>query len=328
MKIVKHNTFKITPLGKQKLDVYDIETAENHNFFGNGILVHNSNYLTLEEVVEKLKLDFKTHKEFSDWAETFISETLQPMIDTSLEDYAYEYGYENIIKFKLEKIVSDMFVVAGKNYVLNVIKDEDGNTYYDKPNTKITGLPVKKKTAQKIAQENLPQVLDMIMNRKPKEEILEYLRPVKTEYMAGELTDKDFDDIFIAGRVNDIEKYQYSFKEMDDKGFIYKTRAMFKVKGAINHNYIIHNENLDTLFPLVSGEMCKSAYIMPNNKYGISEISWENKYPKEFEGLFKIDKPKMFEKAVSTMLSKWFGVAGIGAFNLESDNKINDFLGF
>jgi hypothetical protein len=328
MELVKHNSFTIKPLGKKKIDVYDIETADNHNFFANNILVHNSNYLTLEEVVEKLKLNFKSHKEFADWAKQFLDEVLQPVIDEALENYAYEFGFENIIKFQREKIISEMFVVAGKNYALNVVEDEDGNQYFDEPKTKITGIPVKKKTAQKIAQEHLPHVLDMIMTHQPKDKILEYLRPVKSEYMNGKLSDDDFDNIFIAGRVNDIEKYQFPFNVMDEKGFIYKSRATFKVKGAINHNYIIHKEKLDSVFPLVSGEMCKSAYILPNNKFGITEISWENKYPKEFKNMFQIDKTKMWDKAIVSMITKWFDVAKLGGFSLERDNKINSFLGF
>ena len=34
------NKFKIKDLGIHEINVYDIEVEDNHNFFGNNILVH------------------------------------------------------------------------------------------------------------------------------------------------------------------------------------------------------------------------------------------------------------------------------------------------
>jgi hypothetical protein len=313
MEIKKINNFKIKSLGKQKQTVYDIETKDNHNFFASSeqgmakMLVHNSNYLSLEEVIKKLGLTFNSNEEFATWAKDFVDEVLQPEIDRALEDYAYEYGFKNIIKFKREKIIKDMFVVAGKNYALSVLEDEKGNTWYDDPDIKITGIPVKKKTAQKIAQDHLPHVLNMIMNREPKEKIAEYLRPVKEEFLNSEWS---FDEIFIAGKVNEFSKYDYGYEFMKEHGMVYKSRAAFKIKGAINHNYILKDKNINTIFALEDGVMCKSAYVYPTNEYGIGEISWEDKYPKEFEGLFEIDKYTMWTKGIMAMLDKWCEVLG------------------
>ena len=46
--------FEIEDLGIQELDVYDIEVEDNHNFFGNDILVHNSGYYTIAPFMDKV----------------------------------------------------------------------------------------------------------------------------------------------------------------------------------------------------------------------------------------------------------------------------------
>jgi hypothetical protein len=323
MKTKTIKSFKVIPLGKQKRTVYDIETQDNHNFFGNSLLVHNSNYLSLEEVIEKLGITFADNKAFADWMNMFVDTVIQPMIDTALEDYAYKYGLDNIIKFKREKIIKDMFVVAGKNYALSVVEDDKGNTYYDKPKVGITGIPVKKKTAQKVAQENLPEILDMIMGGCSKEDVVEKLVPLKQEYLTS---DANFKDMFIAGRANEIQKFEISPKVIEEDGFRFVTRTPWKVKGALVHNHMLKELKVTSVFPLTDGVMCKTAYVYPNNKYGVNLISWEDKYPIEFEGIFEIDKYTMFEKGVTKMVQKWFDVIGWGALDLEADDENDDLF--
>jgi len=43
--------FEIIELGEQEIDVYDIEVEDNHNFFANDILIHNSVYVNCEPLV-------------------------------------------------------------------------------------------------------------------------------------------------------------------------------------------------------------------------------------------------------------------------------------
>jgi hypothetical protein len=328
MKTTKN--FTIKSLGKKEVTVYDIETNNNHNFFCNGkdteerVLVHNSNYLTLEKVVEKLGLVFKDNKEFADWIKAFIDDTLQPLIDKTLEDYAFEYGLSNIIKFKREKIIKDMFVVAGKNYALSVIEDEKGKTWYDKPSVKITGIPVKKKTAQKIAQTHLPEILNDIMTGKDKNIIKEKLAVVKEVYLTEDAT---FEEVFILGSLTTYNKYLISNEFIKENGFKFKSRTSPKARGALLHNYILEELGIDTVFPITEGMMCKTCYVLPN-KYGVDAISWEDKFPSEFEGLFQIDKVTMFEKAIMTMLDKWATIAYGSLINLDTDGAIDDFFGY
>lgn len=51
MKFISSSDFKVESLGKRKISVYDIETSDNHNFFANNILIHNSIYVNTEPLV-------------------------------------------------------------------------------------------------------------------------------------------------------------------------------------------------------------------------------------------------------------------------------------
>lgn len=328
MEIVLSNDFTIKDLGVKEIDVYDIEVEDNHNFFcsdekGNSsILVHNSNYLTLEEVIEKLGLEFKDDYEFGKWAIDFVDDVIQPLIDKSLDDYAFEYGIPNIISFQREKIIKSMFIVAGKNYALKMLEDEDGNEYYDKPKPKITGIPVKKQTAQKIAKDHLTIVLDMILDGKSKQDILDYIRPIRKEYDKLPLS-----ELNITGKINDYDKYAYSMDYLKSHGLEYKSKTPARNKGAINHNYVAEMEGLPHIYPIGNNTMTKMAYILPNNKYGIDVIAWEDKLPKEFDELFEVDHNTMWKKGFTKMLDKWFSVLKYGEFKLVK-NTMEDFFDF
>jgi hypothetical protein len=322
MDIKLSNNFTVKDLGVQEVDVYDIEVEENHNFFGNEILVHNSNYLTLEEVIEKMGLEFETDYEFGKWAIKFVDDIIQPVIDNALEDYAFGYGVPNIISFQREKIIKSMFIVAGKNYALKMLEDEDGKEYYDKPPTKITGIPVKKQTAQKIAKDHLTVVLDMILENRPKQEILDYVRPLRVEYDKQSMA-----ELNITGMINDYDKYNYSIKELRRGGLRYRKRAMARHKGCANANYVAELEGFADIYQIGNNTMTKMAYILPNNKYGIDVLCWEDKLPKQFADMFEIDHNTMWEKGVTTLMDRWFGVLDYGEFRLLKDS-MEDFFGF
>jgi hypothetical protein len=53
MEVVYSDDFSIKSLGIQNIEVYDLEVENNHNFFANDILVHNSVYLQLNQLVMK-----------------------------------------------------------------------------------------------------------------------------------------------------------------------------------------------------------------------------------------------------------------------------------
>ena len=80
-----HYDFEIEDLGITDEFVYDIEVEDNHNFFANDILVHNSLYLCVEPFVElKCKdLDFSEKIEKID---QFLKKIIQPKMRHHLDN--------------------------------------------------------------------------------------------------------------------------------------------------------------------------------------------------------------------------------------------------
>lgn len=321
MQLCESSNFTIKSIGKQKCTVYDIEVKDNHNFFGNNILVHNSNYLSLEEVIDKMGIVFDNNEAFDTWMRDFVEDVIQPEINRALEEYAFQFGVPNIIKFGYEKIIYSMFVTGGKNYALAMIRDDD-DTFFDEPKVKVTGIPIKKKTALEISKKHMSVVLDMILKGTTREAVMTYMRPVKEEFFSITL-----EDIAKPGMVNNYSKYAYTVKELKKDGIRYKTKAPARNKAVQNYNYVIDLEGLNRCNPIDDATMCKYAECNPNNKYGFEVIAWEDKFPPEFSNLFEADLFAAWETGFMNLLKKWFETLGWGIPKFEEDS-IQDFMGF
>lgn len=313
--------FEIKSLGIQKIPVYDIEVENNHNFFANDILVHNSNYLSLEEVIEKLGIQFNSYEEFDKWMVAFIDDVIQPEINRALDEYAFEFGVPNIFKFGYEKIIWSMFVTGGKNYALSMVRD-DKDTFYDKPKSKITGIPIKKKTALEIAKFHMSTVLDMILAGTTRDKIIEYLRPVKENFFKLGL-----EDLAITGKVGDYNKYAFPIDELIRDGLKYKSKTPARNKAVMNYNYVIAQEGITSVYPMGNDTMCKYLQVLPNNKYNVDVIAWEDELPKEFEKMFTPNHEEAWRTGFMNLLDTWFDRLNYGPPKFEEDSMA-DFLGF
>lgn len=88
------NSFSVECLGEQEEWVYDIEVENNHNFFANDILVHNSVYLQLGDIAEKawscdenLSMDEKVSR-----VDKICEEILKPQINELLDTVTSTYN--------------------------------------------------------------------------------------------------------------------------------------------------------------------------------------------------------------------------------------------
>lgn len=318
MSIETSRDFEIKSLGTQKLEVYDIEVEDNHNFFGNDILVHNSNYIQLEEVIEKLGKKFESDDEFRLWSYDFIDDVLQPLIDKALQDYADDYGVEQKIDFKREKIVSDMFVTGKKHYITRVL-DSEGKVFPD-PILANTGLESKKVDTPDFVKEVLNEVLTMILANETKDSVLKYVRSKRDEYEKQPMY-----DIGTPGKIGDFGKYSKAPEWYAKNGLKYEKGTPRRSKAAINHNYVIRKLGMKGRFDLDSGINMRYVELKPNNKFKIDVIGFAGEYPKEFADAFQIDYAKMWEKTCMGLLEKWYAVLKWGKPTMVA-NTLMDFF--
>jgi hypothetical protein len=110
---------KITCLGEEEIDVYDIEVDGNHNFFGNDILVHNSVMFNFNCIAEKYFPNdndedrLRKMKAFADGpAANKITEIIQEVCEKL---NAFDVGS---MKMERESICDAAIFVRKKRYVL------------------------------------------------------------------------------------------------------------------------------------------------------------------------------------------------------------------
>ena len=87
-------------------------------------------------------------------------------------------------------------------------------------------------------------------------------------------------------------------------------------KAAEFYNQIITKLKLDNKYEQIRQfDRFHYIYIKENNKFGINVIGFKDRYPKEFEKLFEVDRDKMFEKAVLSPLKHIIKNHNFGVFD-------------
>ena len=97
--------FEVIDLGIQDVDVYDIEVKDTHNFFGNDILIHNSIYYRIQELVEKKWSHITDKQELVNAIDEYAETVINPYFDKCFEELAvYMNAMRNLLDMKREAI--------------------------------------------------------------------------------------------------------------------------------------------------------------------------------------------------------------------------------
>ena len=146
--IRQFNNFEIEDLGILEEWVYDIEVENNHNLFGNNILIHNSVILHIEQFVELYlaKNPDVSIDETIDWMDAFENKVIQPIIQKCINDFAIELNAidKDVIGCEREILSDKSLFTAKKKYIMRV-RDSEGTRYpEDEPYMKVVGVDLKK----------------------------------------------------------------------------------------------------------------------------------------------------------------------------------------
>jgi len=286
--ILLSNNYEIKSLGVCELDVYDIEVEDNHNFFGNDILVHNSSYLNLEKVYN--------HFNFQnvDDLDKYVKDKVEPFIHESFKHmYEYMNHYDFQIVMKRECIADKgLFLNKKKRYALNVIDNE--GVRYAEPELKIMGLEVIKSSTPAGIKPYLENIIKIILNN-DKSKLIEYMDEVRTKFY-----NMPPEDICIPKSVSYIDKYLNISDEVqyDEEGNKKRKLSMpINTRAAVNYNKLIKERKLDKKYTLIDeGSKMKYIFLNPQNPTGENVIGFINNLPKELEMEKYIDYDLQFEK--------------------------------
>jgi hypothetical protein len=278
--------------------VYDMEVADgSHTFFTNGILVHNSIYVRMDNI---LKLLFKGKTDV-DWYDDKVFQKIKSFVDDKFQEVLNNHVTEFIcskfktsekrIAFKREKISSEGNYLSKKRYVVHV-RDNEG-VECDK--FSYTGVDIEKN--------ELPSKLKKMMQA-----LVEKM--MKERLIGNDVIHKELEKIYNEFKALDINDVGFIKNLSTPKHALYFMKmpkgAGVHARAAEMYNQLITALKLESKYELIrQSDRFHYIYIKTNNKYNIDCIAWKDKYPKEFESLFEIDIETMFRKTIMAPLKKF-----------------------
>lgn len=287
----KTANFQIDCLGEKEEDVYDLEVKDTHNFFGNGILLHNSVTFNLDPLVKKLDVKLGNRRKF---LEEVTTKKIRPVVNEICADVCKQMNsYENHINFKLESVSSTdipggggAIWVAKKKYVILVESSE--GVVYSKPKFKVTGLEMIRSSTPQFCREKLRNALDVIFSG-GEDNIHKYIRDVKKEFLALRA-----EEIAFPRTANNIDSFA-------DRDSIYGKGTPIHVRGSLLYNFWVRKLKLEGKYPLIhDGDKIKFSYLSMPNKIRENVVAFpaDGKIPEEFGVLDRVDRELQFEKSV------------------------------
>ena len=301
---VIYDDFEIEELGVCEEWVYDIEVEDNHNFFANDILVHNSFYIDMEKFIDHVPAMSTTSK--VDYMDSIAKKLIEPKIKEIYQEMADYIGvFENTMNMDREVISESSFWLGAKAYAM-LVHDLEGRRF-DPPIMKIMGIKVVRSDTPISAKGIMKQFIKKVLYSLPVGEFITGKKNSILSWGADKLNKpssvKVLDNYFNASG--------FSASDQTLKG------APMAVKGAINYNWLLKEKGLTDKYPeIISGDKVFSLYLKSTNPYSFSEISFSDRLPVEFELDEYIDKLKMYE----TIIGKFFRdvLTSIGKDNVLS----------
>ena len=298
-----YDKFTIERLGKTEEEVYDIEVKDNHNFFGNNILIHNSAYFSAEKFVQQIiERKFKNKKLTSDDKKViietllvFIKKKIEPLLDDLFNIFENEFNFytKGFFGFKVEKINEKGIFVAKKRYALKTIWNE-GSYHIDKPKLSVTGLDIVRSSTPDFVIDKLSEALLIIMD-KNESAVRQYIDQVKAEFF--DIADKQPELIAKTSGVSslDYKKDQKGWYRINDEGR--RIACPINSRAALLHNIIVQEKGISDTYELIAeGDKIKFVMLKLPNPIGENVFGFKNEKILFDTRLIKyLDKEEMFK---------------------------------
>jgi len=312
--LVETNNFTIESLGIQEEWVYDIEVADCHNFFGNGVLLHNSSYLELNNLIERVVPQNTPTNTIVDYLSKFSDEVVTPFIDEKFAILSnYLNAIDNTLKMKREVICDRGIWRAKKNYILQVWDNE--NVRYAEPKLKSVGVETARTSTPNIVKNELEACFKLILNG-TEADLQQRVKSFKAAYPKLDLY-----DIAKPTGVNDIGGW--SDVGLHGNKFSWKSGTPVQVKASLTYNNQLFKYGLDKEYQLITNGMkVRYLYLIKQNPTLNNAIAFTDELLEEF-GLDKyVDKETQFNKTFLKPLESFTNLVNWSPVKV---NNLNQF---
>lgn len=308
--------------------VYDIEMDDSsHTFIANDILVHNSLYISYEDVIKSIKDNDKlTLEQKLNIIVDFNTSHLDKHNKEYMDAYYKTRHANSVQNFELETVaLSGVWLDIKKRYA-QILLWKDGKTYdIDDLPMKVKGLEIIKSSYPKEARKELKHLVRYLLEDNDDDGYQLQKLNVEVQKAKQEFFKAPLEDICGNMRVNGYTKYI-----IDDKnpnGLIVAPKCPQNVKGAANYNRLRNVYNLPGE-PIYSGKLKWYRYY-PKGRVKAKEPETfafiSGSYPKWADQYAPISREVMFQQMVLDPFNRILEAIGIGKLNSDGSIQMDLF---
>jgi len=290
--------FTIECLGEQELDVYDIEVEDNHNFFGNNILLHNSIFIDLSKIVKKkFPENAPSYVERREFIKKFCNKGVYPIIANYYQEMVDTFNLKkNTYVMDFEVIADKSIFVAKKKYVMNKTH-YDGYDYLEgESELKITGIEIVRSSTPMVVRDFLQTFVYKLINTMDHGALVTDLSDFKEKFK-----EMDFGQIARPTGVKGINEYKLGQKSLP-----------IHVRAALTYNKALKDMNLNGEQPISEGEKIRYCYIKQPNIFGGNVIACIGQPPQAILDNIEIDIETQWDKVVLSPIKSFFDYFWLG----------------
>lgn len=294
----------IENIGKTSDYVYDIEVNDNsHVFYGNDILIHNSNFLNIECLTTAFRKQYSLPEKINSWSDKDklkLWKVVDDFIENDLNNHMQKLIAEkcfseetSMLRYSLEYIGDCGIYEAKKHYCVHKIVSE-GPELVDQ--IKSVGIELKKTVLPAAVKSFLIDIYEnTLKNDWDENDFRHYIN-------------KCYDE-FCKLSINDVGIWKgWNSDKIEAEGFLKTGKGTTGISKACRYyNDVITEMGIAKKYnTLTIGHKYRFAYLNPNNIYRIDCIAFEDgQWPKEFNDIFNVDYDVMFQKEILQPLKRY-----------------------
>lgn len=306
--------------------VYDIEMIdETHTFIANDILVHNSLYISYENLVKSIDgYENMTPEERGRIVVDFNTKYLDAHNREVMAEHYKNRHVVSVQNFELETLaLSGVWLDVKKRYA-QILLWKDGKTY-----SIAEGLPMKSKGLELIkasypkqTREGLQRLTRYLLEDSGDSQYLLHRLNAKMQEEKRLYYEADIDDICASMKVNGYKQYMICDNDPYG-GLMVKPKCPANVRAAGNYNRLrqIHKLPGD---PIYGGKVKYYVYYpdgtihKKNGKGSVEYFAYQAKnYPKWADTYAPVARGLMFQKFTMDPFNRILEAIGIGTLNLD-----------
>lgn len=281
-----------------------VEDIDNHTFFANDMLVHNSNYVTFKPAMDSCKWKGTT----TDFIEKVYKFRLKEFYKVCLDKFSKKYNTENYQEYEMEAIAHSGMFLKKKNYILDVAWTDSG-TYFDSLDKLVyKGISIVRGDTPIWCRSKLKELTRYVLDHKHDlnySDFMSLLNNVKSQFK--------LQDLNIISSPKNIKNNGYDKYILNDKNDVkIAPKCPVHIKSsAIYNNILYKNPKFATKYEYINnGDLVRWYYTPPLRKGDAMNVFAfkPNMFPVEFAPEFDYDT--MFEKNILSLINRYMVTLG------------------